>query len=462
MAFLIEVPDEEGRERAALATFLRWQPLPLRPSLHCGCHPWTIAERRGKGTLRLSRLGILCTLIWSSLPCHLSGFSSRRGWRTRSDPSKPSAAASLTAGHGFPLLAPRMRVTFVLPGYAERPNGGYIVVFRYANELSRKGHDVSIVHARIPVGKRRHRATDRFMRNRRWSVDGRPTWFELDPRVKVRIARYISNSRIPDGDAVFATACVTAQSVNALGPRKGKKLYLVQGYEDWMCGEDDVAATWKLPLHKVVSSQWLFDIGIGFGERARLSHITPGIETELFRLATPPAQRKPLTVVMLAHNSKIKGLSYAIRAIEITRTAVPALEVVAFGAEERPSTLPLWVRYVENPTRPQLADLYNSGAIFLHSSLSEGWPLPPAEAMACGCALVASDSGGVRDYAIDGETALLRPAGDSRALGAAVTALIENVPLRLRLAKAGRRAVIALSPARSAAKLETLLLDLTS
>ena len=46
-------------------------------------------------------------------------------------------------------------------------------------------------------------------------------------------------------------------------------------------------------------------------------------------------------------------------------------------------------------------------AIFLSPSLGEGWALPPAEAMACGCAVVCTDIGGHAAYAKNNETALL-------------------------------------------------------
>jgi glycosyltransferase involved in cell wall biosynthesis len=49
--------------------------------------------------------------------------------------------------------------------------------------------------------------------------------------------------------------------------------------------------------------------------------------------------------------------------------------------------------------------LYNRHAIFFTPSLGEGWGLPPAESMACGCALVCTAIGG-HAYAIDNETAL--------------------------------------------------------
>jgi glycosyltransferase involved in cell wall biosynthesis len=60
------------------------------------------------------------------------------------------------------------------------------------------------------------------------------------------------------------------------------------------------------------------------------------------------------------------------------------------------------------------------------------------EAMACGAALVTFDNGGCRDYAIDGETALVAPRRDVAALAEALERMVSDVALRERLARQGQ------------------------
>ena len=61
----------------------------------------------------------------------------------------------------------------------------------------------------------------------------------------------------------------------------------------------------------------------------------------------------------------------------------------------------------------QLVDeIYNTSRVFLCTSWVEGFGLTNVEAMACGAALVTTDNGGSRDYALHGETALVAPCGD--------------------------------------------------
>jgi len=292
---------------------------------------------------------------------------------------------------------------------------------------------------------------------RRRDGGGRPTWFELRAEVGTSVVSDVRDSNVPDGDAIFATACTTAAPVLRLSARKGSKLYLVQGYEDWACGEEGVIATWRMPLHKVVSSEWLREMALELGEGGRATHIPYGVELDVFRLDVAPAERNPFRVGMLYHPLPSKGVAYGVEALESLKESFLDLQPVAFGAYPRPESLPLWIDYVESPPRRDLVALYNSLAVFLHTSVTEGWGLTGAEAIACGCALVAADSGGIRDYAIDRETALLAPARDAPALAARTAELMRNNTLRTRIAVRGHDAIQDFTWSRAAERLERVI-----
>jgi glycosyltransferase involved in cell wall biosynthesis len=71
------------------------------------------------------------------------------------------------------------------------------------------------------------------------------------------------------------------------------------------------------------------------------------------------------------------------------------------------------------------------------------WPEPcptvALEAMAAGRVVVGSRVGGIPDLVEDGQTGVLVPPGDPSALGAAVTALVDDAPRRLRMGEAGKQ-----------------------
>lgn len=87
--------------------------------------------------------------------------------------------------------------------------------------------------------------------------------------------------------------------------------------------------------------------------------------------------------------------------------------------------------------------LLRSQAIFVLSTHFEGMPLALVEAMAAGCACIASDVIGVRGVIEDGQTGLLVPEGQPQALADAITRLLRDPVLAARLGAAARRQALA-------------------
>src|SRR5205823_1154848 len=75
----------------------------------------------------------------------------------------------------------------------------------------------------------------------------------------------------------------------------------------------------------------------------------------------------------------------------------------------------------------------------IQPSPKEGWGLTVVEAGACGTAVVAADSPGLRDSVRRDETGLLVPYDDAAALADALVRVLTDAPLRMRLAAAGVR-----------------------
>lgn len=86
--------------------------------------------------------------------------------------------------------------------------------------------------------------------------------------------------------------------------------------------------------------------------------------------------------------------------------------------------------------RSDVAALMPQFDVFALSSLAEGISNTVLEAMACGCAPVATAVGGTPELIDDGVNGLLVPAGDSAALAAALARLVAEPALRARLAAA--------------------------
>jgi glycosyltransferase involved in cell wall biosynthesis len=338
-----------------------------------------------------------------------------------------------------------LRITFVLPQHRSRPIGGFRVIYEYASHLSRRGHRVSVLHpTRLPQQTR----ADQFMRRSEWKARIERLrssvivpWFEFPRETDLQVVKRLTPQVLPDADAIFATSWRTAQCVNAAAPAKGTKFYLIQHYETWDGPKDEVDATWRLPLRKVVISKWLAEIAATMNESDRTTYIPNGMDFDQFALVTPYARRNPHRVGMLTHSNEWKGTIDGIAALESTREKIPDLRVTLFGTGGRPRKAPPWMDYRENVKGDALRGLYNELGVFLHPSWAEGWPLPPAEAMACGCALVAADNPGVLDYITHEQTAIVAPRRDPGALASALTRVLSDRTLRESIAAAGYESI---------------------
>jgi glycosyltransferase involved in cell wall biosynthesis len=265
-------------------------------------------------------------------------------------------------------------------------------------------------------------------------------WFDLDPRVEQLIVPDVRQENIPDADVVIATAWTTAPWVASYGPEKGRGFYLIQHYEAWDGLEEAVDSTWRLPLHKIVIAKWLQAKADIFGQNVDTTYIPNGLDLERFSLIKPIESRAK-RVLMLAHKASWKGTEDGVRALEIMHGILPSASVVLFGTDLRADNLPDWIDYERLPSPERLTSLYNDSAIFLHPSWSEGLPAPPAEAMACGCAVVAAANDGVLDYVEDSVTGLTAPIKHPEQLAEQLLRLLQDETLRVQLASAGYRSI---------------------
>jgi len=360
-----------------------------------------------------------------------------------------------------PRRAP-MSITFLLPGYAWFPSGGFRVVYEYANRLVSRGHHVAVVHPRqlkfLPPTGRSFREHLRRIRLGLMELFSIPNfnWQRIDKRVRLLFVPTSDERHIPDSDAVFATSWQTLPSVLQCSRVKGEKFYLIQGYETWMGPKDAVDQTWLSRTHKIVVSRWLFELGNSLGASS-LTYIPNAVDHSHYRILRPIAGR-PRRVVMPISWVTIKGSTDGVRALEIAKMNFPDLEVVLFGNSRRPPWVPEWMTYSENPDQERIVeDFYNASSIILSPSLTEGFPLPPAEGAACGCAIVATDIGGHREYVEHGVTGLLSPPGDPQGLANSLCLLLGDDDLRSRLAMAANERIRTFNWERSATLLEELI-----
>ncbi|MHB0856226.1 MAG: glycosyltransferase family 4 protein [Anaerolineae bacterium] len=350
-----------------------------------------------------------------------------------------------------------MRITFVLPSL--NLTGGMRVVLQYARDLALRGHQTEVVYPLLP-----YRFNDRLTTPQglhRWLGDLKrnalhahdlPEWAASVP---LRMAPWVANAFLPDGDAVVATAWPTAYSVARLTPRKGRSFYLIQHYELDSGPADAVQGSYRLPLVGLAGScftaQTLRDaLGI------EIAAVVPnGIDTDFWR-AEPDHDERDAVLLYCAPGER-KGAADGLAALAQVHARFPQTPLWAFGPR-RPNGVPDYVRYHEAVEDEALRMLYSRSRVFLYPSRYEGFGLPPLEAMACGAAVVSTRVGAVPEYAEPGEAAWVVDVGAVGAMAEAVTHLLQSEAMRLRMARAGSARAQEYSLVHATERLEQVLM----
>ena len=359
-----------------------------------------------------------------------------------------------------------LRITFLLPLPGTHPIGGFKVVYEYANFFATRGHHVSIVHpaifrldqpfAKLPLRSKLRTAREYLQHKLKGTY--KPTaWFTLKPAVRLLWVSSLAAKHIPNADIVIATAWETAEWAALYPASKGRKFYLIQHLETWSGPDDRVMATWKLPLEKIVIARWLQKVAEDLGQSAHL--IYNGLDFTRFKLQNPIEARDPNQILAIHHSLDWKGAADALAAFHLAQAQETSLRLTLFGIPPRPADLPASITYHQNPSQEALAALYNQAAIFISASWTEGFSLPPAEALQCGAAIALTDIEGPASYAFDEQTALLSPVKDPAALAANILRLIRDPNLRIRLAHAGHAHIQQFTWQRAGEAVEQLLLE---
>jgi hypothetical protein len=134
-------------------------------------------------------------------------------------------------------------------------------------------------------------------------------------------------------------------------------------------------------------------------------------------------------VGMIYGSKEFKGALDGLQGIRMAKERHSQVKAILLSSEPKPSEVSC-DEYWHNPAQEKLYEFYNSCDIFISSSWLEGFGLPALEAMACAIPVACTDARGNRDYAINGETALVSPWRRPELLAKNIVTLIEDKGLR--------------------------------
>ncbi len=166
-------------------------------------------------------------------------------------------------------------------------------------------------------------------------------------------------------------------------------------------------------------------------------------------MAAPRVTSEGVRILFVGEHERRKGLEFLLEALAILRRSGKDLNLVTVGhgsalAKLRGLALRLGVSdavefrgYVTDHDDTQLPPIYSETDIFVLPSLREGFGFVLLEAMASGIPIVASDVSAIPE--VIGNSGILVPPRDAKALANALGALIDDPTMRAELGEAGRR-----------------------
>jgi GT2 family glycosyltransferase len=305
----------------------------------------------------------------------------------------------------------RLRIVYVTEDTGV--GGGHRDIFEHLSRLADRGHDVSL-----------------------YTLGDPPDWFELRAPVH----------SFPDYDALVAalaplnaikvaTWWMTGLPVFRASVARGIPVYFVQDietsyYPDHEQARHAVLDSYRPEFRYMTISAWNRERLRELGLDAEL--IPPGIDLDTFRPRPDIARREDM-VLALGRSNPLKNLPLTLDAWRALPEPRP--ELCLFGIEPELATDP-GMHYVRAPSDEQVNELFCQATVFVQTSTHEGFALPPLEAMATGAAVVCTDAHGNRDFCVDGVNCLM-PDPDVRSVAGALTRLLGDPELRVRLGRAG-------------------------
>jgi glycosyltransferase involved in cell wall biosynthesis len=299
-----------------------------------------------------------------------------------------------------------------------------------------------------------------------------PSWLPSPARKLIHLARLAVLSTAGADICLanyFTTAYVALASKWLRGDRTALA-YNVRGYEPMSHGLLADASlpsrvvraglawlSYRLPLVKIVTTAWLRD-QTGDPTAFVVGH---GIDLTVFQPPASRPKRDRVVVGTIGRFGEAKGYPDFQRALDLVPADLPIeVQIAAPDAVSVPDRFPSSVSH----PRPEseMAEFYGACDLFIFSSRGEGFGLPALEAMACECAVITTDSGGVRQFAQPDQNCLMTSPNDPPALARAIEALVSDPARREKLAEAGRETAAAYDQADVLDRFCRFLVDLGS
>ncbi len=307
----------------------------------------------------------------------------------------------------------------VLLNIGKKPSGASRPIVEFCNRLL-PSHDIVIYKGYNPNKTGPEYAIRGFfgflLKGKRYV----PAW--MDCKVPVIIIPEYKERWIRSADITFFRSANLIDEVSSWGREKGIKVMRVSNI--YMIKEQR-----NIPKNIVFipSSTMVYEKLREIYPGHRIYRVGNGVDCDFFS----PGERKyekPESVGMVFYSGKNathKGMDIGFDVMKKINKRFPEIRFIVAGLK-KDGYIPDFIEFINGRNSENMRLFYRKTDILLFPSFEDASPNPPMEAMACGCALVTTDVGGIRDFARQNESALICKPGDVDGLTESITYLIEN------------------------------------
>ena len=297
--------------------------------------------------------------------------------------------------------------------------GGVKIIFEHANRLKRLGAKVTIVTHFV-----------------------KPTWYPIEAEyIQVPFDLELAKG-IPDCDVIVATYWDHIQPCIETGI--APVVYFEQGdfhlfdYENMnLILKHFIHKQFKIPPFIYTVSQQAAEFIQNIYERE--AEVYPNAVDE--KVFTPDGTKmqseRPYLLMVGGESANFKGISYIMDAYESIKDE---FELDLYWITPETPSEKMKERVTKcfiSPPQETIASLYRGAALYVCGSVYENFPLPPLEAMACGCPVVTTDNRGSLEYSVHQNNALICRMRDSEDMASQIKQLLSNPELKERLIQNG-------------------------
>ena len=253
---------------------------------------------------------------------------------------------------------------YVLSPENNKPSGGIKILYRHVDVLNRNGIDAVLLHQNSGF---------------------RCTWFENETRIA-----YLDNKQLSAADflvipEIYGPNILSMGNMPMIG-RKVRKVIFNQNCRYTFLGQTlDTIRNPGFDMAYRHRDEFAGAMVVSEDSKQYLEYVFPGLD--IWRI------HNAINIEQFAFSGQEKRqICFMPR-----KNADDALQVLAI-LRLHGSLDDFEVVAIENKNEADVAEIMKESMIFLSFGYPEGCPLPPAEAMACGCVVVGYDGFGGREY----------------------------------------------------------------